>query len=73
MQKKNAQLLMRFMAVFGNLLFILWIIYNAIHEGLRGTMPEIISCLFLICLLALNSYLVLTCLDREHMLTNKSN
>jgi hypothetical protein len=64
---------MRFAAVFGNLLFILWIIYNAIHEGLRGTIPEIISCLFLIGLLALNSYLVLTCLDREHMLTNKSN
>jgi len=73
MQKKNPQLLMRFVAVFGNLLFILWIIYNAIHEGLRGTLSEIVSCLFLICLLALNSYLVLTCLDREHMLINKSN
>ena len=73
MRRKNTQLLMRSMAVFGNLLFILWIIYNAIHEGLRGTLPEIVSCLFLIFLLVLNSYLVLTCLDREHRLTNKSN
>ena len=73
MQKKNSVFLMRFAAVFGNLLFILWIIYNAIHEGLRGTLPEVISCLFLICLLALNSYLVLTSLDREQMLSDKSN
>lgn len=73
MLKKTSTLLMRFIAVFGNLLFILWIIYNAIHEGLRGTMPEIVSCLVLICLLVLNSYLVLTSLDREHVLSNKSN
>lgn len=73
MQKKNTSFLMRFAAVFGNLLFILWIIYNAIHEGLRGTLPEIVSCLFLICLLVLNSYLVLTSLDREQMLSDKSN
>ena len=73
MQKKNAQLLMRFVAVFGNLLFIGWIIYNAIHEGLRGTLPEVVSCLVLICLLVLNSYLVLTCLDREAILNKESN
>ena len=73
MQKKTSALLMRFVAVFGNLLFILWIIYNAVHEGLRGTMPEIISCLVLMGLLALNSYLVLTCLDREAMLNKESN
>ena len=73
MQQKNAITTARFIAVFGNLLFVLWIIYNAIHEGLRGTLPEVISCMLLICLLALNSYLVLTSLDREKMLSNKSN
>lgn len=64
---------MRAAAVFGNLLFVLWIFYNAIHVGVRGTWPEIISCTVLIGLLALNSYLILTSLDRENMLTNKSN
>lgn len=71
--QKNSVLLMRTAAVFGNLLFVLWIFYNAIYVGLRGTWPEIISCIVLIFLLALNSYLILTCLDRENMLTNKSN
>lgn len=58
-------------AVFGNLLFVLWIFYNAIYAGARGSWPEIISCVLLICLLALNSYLILTSLDRENMITDK--
>ena len=64
---------MRTAAVFGNLLFVLWLFYNAIHVGVRGTWPEIIACVVLIALLTLNSYPILTSLDRENMLTNKSN
>lgn len=71
--QKTSVIFMRAAAVFGNLLFVLWIFYNAIHVGVRGTWPEIISCILLICLLALNSYLVLTSADRENMLTDKSN
>ncbi|MDO3641600.1 hypothetical protein [Mucilaginibacter sp. L3T2-6] len=72
MQKKSV-LLMYAAAVFGNLLFVLWIFYNAIYAGVSGSWPEIISCVVLICLLALNSYLILTSLDRENMITDKSN
>lgn len=71
--QKTFVIFMRATAVFGNLLFVLWILYNAIHLGVRGTWPEIISCMVLIALLALNSYLILTSPDRENMLTNQSN
>ncbi len=29
--------LLRFAAVFGNVVFVLWILYNAIDEGFQGT------------------------------------
>jgi hypothetical protein len=41
-------------AIFGNLMFILWITYNGIDEGFRGTIHQKISYIGLITLLALN-------------------
>ncbi|ASU35806.1 hypothetical protein MuYL_3921 [Mucilaginibacter xinganensis] len=49
---------MRFAAISGNILFILWVTYNGINEGFRGTLPEKISYLGLMGLLALNLYLI---------------
>jgi hypothetical protein len=60
MQNKNLIFLMRFAAISGNVLFILWVTYNGINEGFRGTLPEKISYIGLMSLLALNSYLIVT-------------
>ena len=46
-------------AAAGNIIFILWILYNGINEGFQGTLPEKISYISLIGLLAINSFLLL--------------
>ena len=48
----------RYAAVAGNIVFILWITFNAIDSGFRGTIYEIISGIGLIFLLTLNSVLI---------------
>lgn len=45
-------------AIFGNLVFILWIFYNGINEGFAGTIYEIISYIGLMGLLLLNTVLI---------------
>jgi len=50
--------LLRFAAIFGNVIFILWIAYNAIDEGFRGTIYQIISGIGIILLLILNTILL---------------
>ncbi len=60
MQNKNLNTLMRSAAIAGNILFVLWMTFNALKEGFSGTIYEKISYVGLICLLALNSYLVLS-------------
>jgi len=59
MQNKNLIALMRGAAIAGNILFVLWMTFNALKEGFSGTIYEKISYAGLICLLALNSYLLL--------------
>ena len=59
MQNKNLNFLLRFAAISGNVLFVLWVTYNGINEGFRGTVPEKISYVALMCLLLLNCYLIL--------------
>jgi hypothetical protein len=46
-------------AVAGNLVFILWILYNGINENFQGTLLEKISYITLMALLAVNSILLL--------------
>jgi len=58
MQNKTLTALMRSAAIAGNILFVLWMTFNALKEGFSGTVYEKISYAGLICLLALNSYLV---------------
>jgi hypothetical protein len=50
---------LRPVAIVGNGLFILWITYNGVNEGFRGTGPEIVSSVCLILLLALNAMLLM--------------
>lgn len=50
--------LFTYAAVTGNIVFILWIMFNAMDEGFKGTLPEKASMIGLIGLLALNSTLI---------------
>jgi len=50
---------LKYAVIAGNIIFILWILYNGIDEGFKGTMVELFSAVGLIGLLALNSILLL--------------
>jgi hypothetical protein len=48
----------RWAAIIGNVVFILWIVYNAIDSGFVGRPAEIASAIGLLALLALNAFLL---------------
>ena len=51
--------LFKYLAIAGNVLFILWVTYNGIDEGFRGTLVQKMSYVGLMLLLALNTFLIL--------------
>jgi hypothetical protein len=51
--------LLTFVAVAGNALFILWMLYNGMDEGWRATPYQLLSYAGLSLLLVLNTYLLL--------------
>ena len=51
--------LFKYLAIAGNVLFILWVTYNGIDEGFSGTLSEKASYVGLMLLLALNTALIL--------------
>lgn len=59
MNKQIIIQIFKFGAVCGNILFILWVSFNAMDEGFSGTLPEKLSAIFLIGLLITNTVLVL--------------
>jgi hypothetical protein len=46
-------------AIFGNFFFLFWIMYNAIDEGFKGTLYQILSYIGLAVLLTVNAILLL--------------
>lgn len=58
MYMKQMILFLKYAAIAGNILFILWILYNGIDEGFKGTVYGIVSYVGLILLLAINSILL---------------
>jgi len=56
-------------AIAGNILFVLWILYNGINEGFRGTTAEKFSYITLMGLMTVNSILLI----RNRMQQNKNN
>jgi hypothetical protein len=42
----------------GNIILVLWILYNGINEGFQGTPLEIVSYIGLMMLLLLNTFLI---------------
>jgi hypothetical protein len=59
MNKKSLFNLFRAAAVFGDVLFILWVTYNGINEGFQGTPVQVASYIGLVLLLTLNIVLLL--------------
>jgi hypothetical protein len=49
---------LRYTAIAGNVIFILWVLRNGINEGFRGTPSEVASFVGLVALLTLNSVLL---------------
>jgi hypothetical protein len=49
---------LRDIAVAGNIIFVLWILYNGINEGFQGTPLEVVSYIGLMILLLLNAFLI---------------
>lgn len=51
---RNIFKLLRYTAIFGDVLFILWVSFNAIDEGFTGTLYQKVSYIGLVFLLILN-------------------
>lgn len=47
------------LAIAGNILFVLWILYNGINESFQGTIIEKVSYVTLMGLLAVNAFLLI--------------
>ena len=61
MEKENSPIieLVSWLAIAGNILFVLWILYNGINESFQGTTIEKISYITLMGLLAVNALLLI--------------
>ena len=57
--------LLSWLAIAGNILFVLWILYNGINESFQGTMIEKISYITLMGLLTVNALLLIR-KNRKH-------
>ncbi len=55
----NLSTLLKYLAIFGNGLFILWMLYNGMDEGWRATPIQLANYIGLTVLLLLNSFLIL--------------
>ena len=67
MEKENSPIieLLSWLAIAGNILFVLWILYNGINESFQGTTIEKISYITLMGLLSVNALLLIR-KNRKH-------
>jgi hypothetical protein len=56
---KELRKILTVLAITGNILFMLWITYNGIHERFAGTIYEKLSYIGLMGLLLINTILIL--------------
>ena len=60
MNTKKLINLLRYAAIAGNIVFILWVSFNAMDEGFNSTIVEKVSYVTLMGLLATNCFLLIT-------------
>lgn len=60
MLNKQFIALLRFAAISGNILFVLWVTFNGLKEGFSGTIYQKLSYIGLVGLLSINSFLILS-------------
>lgn len=65
-EKSIIIVLLFWFAIAGNILFVLWILYNGINEGFQGTTIEKISYVTLIGLLTVNAFLLIHYRGRQN-------
>ena len=67
MEKENSPMikLLSWLAIAGNILFVLWILYNGINESFQGTTIKKISYITLMGLLSVNALLLIR-KNRKH-------
>lgn len=58
MKTRELRMIFKYLAIAGNVMYVLWILYNGMNEGFQGTTLEIVSYLGLILLLIINSILL---------------
>ncbi len=58
-QKSSLMALLTSAVIAGNILFLLWILYNGINENFQGTMVEKLAYVSLAILLSVNAFLLL--------------
>ena len=58
--------LIRSFAIAGNIVFVLWILYNGINENFEGTNIEKISYFMLMGLLTVNAFLLIGYGKKQH-------
>jgi hypothetical protein len=59
MLSKQFTALLRFAAISGNILFVLWVTFNGWQQGFSGSIYQKLSWIGLITLLSINSFLIL--------------
>jgi len=70
MKNKDFILLLKYGAIAGNVLFVLWVTFNAIDSGFAGTVYEKISYVTLMALLITNCVLLIRSFKAETTATN---
>jgi hypothetical protein len=58
MDNAKIYILFRYIAIVGNIVYVLGILRNGINEGFRGTIVEIVSYIGLVFLLVLNTIII---------------
>ena len=70
MKNKDFILLLKYGAIAGNVLFVLWVTFNAIDSGFAGTVYEKISYVTLMALLITNCVLLIRSFKAEAITQN---
>jgi hypothetical protein len=64
MRFRNKESLMRRSVIAGNVIFVLWILYNGMNEGWKATLVQLVVYIILIVLLLLSSFMLISKLNR---------